>query len=158
MAAKHAQKFYVRVCNKSALLVDDFPVYAGSIYGRYTNANGNAVFWVCDSYALIDGKLPIHIHDGNHWKFCLAEADHPCYKWVKIVIGKLGRIPKVDRENLRKNDYANLMKHDSLHKKGSGSRINTHQINQPLRWREVTEIAHWYGKGNASVVASNIRL
>ena len=39
----------------------------------------------------------------------------------------------------------------------SGSRINTHQINNPLRWNEVTETAHWYGKGNASVVASNIR-
>ena len=35
--------------------------------------------------------------------------------------------------------------------------MNTHQINQPLKWREVTEYAHWQGNGNASVVASNIR-
>lgn len=40
-----------------------------------------------------------------------------------------------------------------LHKKGTGSRINTYQINNPLRWNEVTETAHWYGHGNASVVA-----
>ena len=32
--------------------------------------------------------------------------------------------------------------------KGSGSRIITYQINPPLKWNEVTELAHWEGKGN----------
>lgn len=55
-------------------------------------------------------------------------------------------------------DYENMMCHDRRHKKsGGGSRINTHQINQPLRWNEVTEDAHWYAHGNASVVANNAR-
>jgi len=88
---------------------------------------------------------------------CLVNADHPCYKWVKSVCEKLGYIPKIQRENLSFDDCQSMMKSYALHKKGTGSRINTYQINNPLRWNEVTETAHWYGHGNASVVASNIR-
>ena len=87
----------------------------------------------------------------------LVNADHPIYKWVKSACEKLGYIPTVQRENLSFNDCKNMMKSYALHKKGTGSRINTYQINNPLRWNEITEDAHWYGHGNASVVASNIR-
>ena len=59
-------------------------------------------------------------------------------------------------KNLSCDDCQNMMKSYALHKKGTGSRINTYQINSPLHWNEVTETAHWYGHGNASVVASNI--
>ena len=156
MAIKHVPKFYVRLCTKPVNFPGDFLVYSGSIYGRYTE-DEKPVFWVCDNYTTINGKLPVHIYSGNYWKLYFVEPDHPCYKWVKSSINQLGKIPKIDKENLRHKDYENLMKHDSLHKKGTGCRINTHQINQPLEWREVTEYAHWHGKGNASVVASNIR-
>lgn len=158
MAIKHEPKFYVRLCYRNPVnFPGNFKVYSGSIYGRYSDLNGKPIFWVCDNYAFINGKLPIHIYDGIHWKLCLVDQTHSCYKWVKYAIEKIGKVPKVELENLRHKDYSNLMKANTRHKKGSGSRINTHQINQPLRWNEVTELAHWNGKGNASVVAAGIR-
>ena len=153
---KHAPKFYVRFCTKAVNFPGNFRVYPGSIYGRYTE-NGKPVFWVCDNYIALSGKLTIHVYNGEYWKICPVDPDHPCYKWVKSAINQLGMIPKVDRENLSHDTVEDMMKTYSRHKKGNGSRINTNQINQPLRWNEVTEEAHWYGKGNASVVASNIR-
>lgn len=155
MAIKHEPKFYVRYCTKPFNFPNNFRVYVGSIYGRYTE-NGNTVFWVCDNYTTIDGKLPIHFCNGNRWKSVLVGENHSCYKWVKFAINKIGKVPKIDRENLKHENYAELMKTYSRHKKGSGGRINTHQINQPLHWNEVTELAHWNGKGNASMVANSI--
>lgn len=154
---KHEQKFYVRLCQgKTVNFPDNFIVYPGSIYGRYSE-NNKRIFWVCDSYILENGKLPVHIFNGSYWKLCMVSSNHPCYKYVKFAVESLGKIPKIRKENLSFDDCKDMMKTYSLHKKGNGSRINTHQINQPLRWNEVTEIAHWHGKGNASVVASNIR-
>lgn len=155
---KHEPKFYVRLCKgKSVKFPNDFTVYSGSIYGRFQDIKGKKIFWVCDSYCLEDGKLPIHIFDGTCWKLYSVNAEHPCYKWVKAAIESLGYIPKIQRENITFEDCQNMMKSYALHKKGTGTRINTYQINNPLQWNEVTEDAHWYGKGNASVVASNIR-
>lgn len=155
---KHEPKFYVRLCKgKSVNFPDNFTIYPGSIYGRFTDKQGKRIFWVCNDYRLTNGKLPVNIFDGIRWTLCLVNADHLCYKWVKSVCEKLGYIPKIQRENLSFDDCQNMMKSYALHKKGTGSRINTHQINNPLRWNEVTETAHWYGHGNASVVASNIR-
>lgn len=84
------------------------------------------------------------------------EENHPCYKWVKAAIKELGRVPKI-KESFTQKECKNMMKTYTLPKKGNGSRINTHQINSVLKWNEVTELAHWTGKGNASVMACNIR-
>lgn len=63
-----------------------------------------------------------------------------------------------DKYGMTFSDYENMMRHERKHKKsGGGSRIYTNQINSPLRWKDVTEEAHWYGSGNASVVANNAR-
>ena len=154
---KHPEKFYVRFATKSVIFPENFRVFQGSIYGRFSE-NGKSVFWVCDNYTINHGKLPVHIYSGEYWKLCLVSSDHPCYKWVKYAIQKLGKIPFVSREeNISHKDCENMMRTYTRHKKGNGGRINTYQINQPLRWNEVTEIAHWHGKGNASVVACNIR-
>lgn len=156
--AKHEPKFYVRLCKrKSVIFPNNFTIFPGSVYGRFSDIKGRKFLWVCDSYTLENGKLPVHIFNGNQWKLCMVPAQHPCYKWVKSVIESLGYVPKINREIITIDDCENMMKTYSLHKKGTGSRINTHQINNPLQWKEVTEDAHWYGKGNASVVASNIR-
>lgn len=155
---KHEPKFYIRLCKgKSVNFPCNFTVHPGAIYGRFQDKQGKRVFWVCDDYRLTNGKLPINIFDGTRWTLCLANADHPCYQWVKFACEKLGKIPKIQKETITFDNCKNMMKANCLHKKGTGSRINTHQINNPLRWNEVTEDAHWYGKGNASVVASNIR-
>lgn len=155
---KHEPKFYVRLCKgKSVTFPDNFTIFPGSIYGRFSDVKGRKFLWVCDSYMLENSKLPVHIFNGNQWKLCMVPVEHPCYKWVKSIIETLGYIPKINRETITLDDCENMMKTYSLHKKGTGSRINTHQINNPLQWKEVTEDAHWYGKGNASVVASNIR-
>ena len=156
MAIKHAPKFYVRLCNEHVIYPQNFTVFPGAIYGRFCAKNGN-VLWVCDNYSMIDGKIPVHFFFNEKWKLCFVGENHPCYQWVKSVIEKLGRVPEIRKEKLGREVCESLMKNNSLHKKGTGSRINTHQINQPLRWNEGTEIAHWHGKGNASVVASNIR-
>lgn len=156
----HEPKFYIRLCNgKPTVFPENFKVYSGSIYGRFQDNTGNRIFWVCDSYCFINGKLPIHIYSNKskEWKLCMTSPEHPCYKWVKSAILSLGYVPKVQNNSMSFKDYENLMKTYSTHKKGSGCRINTHQINAPLKWNEITEIAHWYGKGNASVVANNIR-
>ena len=154
---KHVEKQYTRFLQKGnpVIFPDNFRVYPGSIYGRYTDTKGNRIFWVCDQYNLVEGKLPVHIYNG-YWKTLLVSSDHPCYKWVKKVVESLGRIPEVTMENLTFKDCKSMMKSPCLHKKGTGSRLNTYQINAPLKWNEVTEIAHWNGKGNASVVASSI--
>ena len=153
---KHAPKFYVRLCTKQAETVGNFTVYSGSIYGRFSE-NGLPVFWVCDNYTLVRGNLPVHICRNGEWKLMYVSPEHPCFLWVKTALSELGKVPVIDRENLCCSQVASMMNHDRRHKKGTGARINTHQINQPLKWNEVTELAHWHGKGNASVVASNFR-
>ncbi len=158
MAIKHEPKFYVRLrTGKSCEFPEHFCVYPGSTYGRFVDSKGKTTFWVCDTYALKGGKLPIHIYQGLYWKLELVDKTHPCYKWVETTLNNLGRIPKVNRETLSFDELKNMMKHERRHKSGSGSRIYTNQINGPLQWNEVTELAHWNGKGNASVVAANIR-
>lgn len=154
---KHNEKFYVRLCRGTVTnFPDSFRVLPGAIYGRYTNETGKRIFWVCDDFRLINSKLPIHIYCG-YWQDVLVNADHPIYKWVKSACETLGYIPKVDRESLSFSDCLDMMKTYSPHKKGTGSRIHTNQINNPLQWNEVTEEAHWYANGNASVVANNAR-
>lgn len=153
----HAPKFYVRLCQgKSVSFPDNFAIFPGSLYGRYTS-NNKRIFWVCDNYNYINDRLQVHFYNGAYWKIEWISSAHPVYKWVKSALSELGKIPKIDRDKISFDDAKNLMRHDRLHKKGSGSRINNHSINPPLKWNEITEIAHWYGKGNASVVACNIR-
>lgn len=82
-------------------------------------------------------------------------------KWHQIYVDKnyieiINRFYPEKRNKIREN-WEELMRHERHHKKGSGNRICTNQINGPLKWKEVTEIAHWEGKGNASVVAASIR-
>lgn len=154
----HPDKFYVRIdLGKAVTLPGNFKAYPGSVYGRFTK-EGKSVFWVCDNYALIEGKLPIHICINDEWKLVYCAKDESCYQWVKSIIMQLGYVPTVKNANYMSfRTVENMMRHDRLHKKGSGQRICTNQLNPPLRWKEVTEVAHWFGKGNASVVASNIR-
>lgn len=139
---------------ESVIFPDNFKVYPGSIYGRYSE-NGKRIFWVCDNYHFTREAMQIHIFNGKYWKNEIINANHPCYKWVVASLRKLSYIPKVQRETITLEDCHNLMKANTCHKKGSGSRINTNQINNPLRWREVTELGHWAGRP-ASVVANSI--
>lgn len=152
----HAPKFYVRLASHPVNFIDDFTVYQGSIYGRFQDKTGKQIFWVCDCYTFTEDRMQIHIYTGSYWKNIFIDSNHPCYKYVKFALKKLGKVPKVQRETITFTDCQNLMKANAHHKKGSGSRICTNQINNPLRWNEITELAHWYGKGNASVVGNSI--
>lgn len=140
-------KQYVRLARKTVNFPNKFKIYPGSIYGRQDN-----IFWVCDCFKTINGKLPVHIYEAE-WRIMFVDRTCPIYKWVQSAIFQLGYKPEIVTEKI---NYVELMKHDRRHKKGSGSRIYTNQINGPLKWNEVTEAAHWFGHGNASVVASNI--
>lgn len=155
----HEPKQYTRlqIQSKPVVFTDNFTLYPGSIYGRYSE-NGTDVFFVCDNYALIRGCLPVHVYRRNLWRLEMLPQSHYVYREVKNTVLKLGYVPKVTTEFLTETELKNMMSHDRRHKGGSGaSRINNNQINNPLQWNEVTELAHWYGKGNASVVACNIR-
>lgn len=151
-------KFYVRYAQYNSVnLVGGFEVYKGSIYGRYTE-NGNAIFWVCDNFKRTpDGRLPVHVFKGEHWEYALLPKGHLIRKWVNYAILKIGKVPVVINPRVYNARPEDLMKASRKHKKGSGQREHRYQVNNPLQWNEVTEIAHWYGKGNASVVACNIR-
>ena len=155
---KHETKFYVRYAQKQTNLLDTIAP-KGAIYGRYSE-NGNQIFWICDCFKIDrNGNLRVYLYKDSEWSIELADANHPIYKWVKTAVNKLGFIPTVVSVRNAKQynaPTAELMKTYSRHKKGNGSRINNRQINQPLRWNEVTETAHWFGQGNASVIASNI--
>ena len=150
------EKIYVRYAERRTNILD-MTTPKGAIYGRYSE-NGKQIFWFCD-YFKVDknGNLPVYINISGEWSADLVNANHPIYKWVKYAVNWLGFIPVIERKSVYNAKPSDLMRTYSLHKKGNGSRINTHQINQQLRWREVTEVAHWYGKGNASVVANSIK-
>lgn len=153
---KKKEKYFIDFCQNPTVIVGKKPLFKGSIYGRYYK-NHKPYWWMCEDYELIDGHLPILIFKEKRWRRQLVDCTHPCYKWVKKTVEKLGRIPVVDKEPHSFKDVEQLMKTYSLHKKGTGSRINTNQINNPLKWNEVTQEAHWYGHGNASIVANGCR-
>lgn len=123
-----------------------------SEYRRQTGILGR------DDFKRVNDAYSVHILTENKkakWEYESASAK--IQQFITIALRKLGRTPIVDKADLTFDNVRNMMKHSALHKKGSGARINTHQINPPLQWNEVTELAHWEGKGNASVIASNIR-
>ena len=152
--------FYVRYAqNTPVVFPGNFVGKVGCIYGRL-NGKSAPIFWVCDNFFLTNGKLSVHIYTGEVWQTVKVGREHPCYRLVAEAVHKLGFIPQVQAKSavkVRPGETEMLMRHSARHKKGSGSRINSHQINPVLRWNEVTEEAHWFAKGNASVVASNIR-
>lgn len=155
---KHAPKFYVRLATKPVMFPENFVVHTGSFYGRFQNANGEKVFWVCDDFRKVNGAYSVHVLAENQkakWEYICASAK--IQQLITVGLRKLDRTPVVDKADLTFDDVRGMMKHSALHKKGSGSRINTYQINPPLKWNEVTELAHWEGKGNASRFANDIR-
>jgi hypothetical protein len=156
---QHAPKQYTKYAKNPFIFVNDFNVYAGSIYGRCIDGTGTTVYWVCDNYATTNNKLYIHYCTDrrNNWELIRISPAHPCYKLVKTMLQKLDKIPYIDKDNLNEKTITHMMKHYSRKKKSQGTRINTNQINQPLRWNEVTEEAHWACQGNCSVVANAIR-
>lgn len=156
MSKKHAPKFYVRYAQCKANVLD-FVAPKGAIYGRFSDVKGNPVYWVCDYFKTDkNGNLSVYVNVDGEWSIRVARENSEIYKWVKYAVNKLGFIPVVDDKKVWNEKPSELMKTYSRHKKGTGSRINTNQINESLRWNEVTEIAHWYGKGNASVVGNSI--
>lgn len=155
---KHAPKFYVRLATKPVMFPENFVVHTGSFYGRFQNANGEQVFWVCDDFKKVNDAYSVHILTENKkakWEYGSASAK--IQQFITIALRKLGRTPIVDKADLTFDNVRNMMKHSALNKKGSGARINTYQINPPLQWNEVTELAHWEGKGNAGRIANDIR-
>lgn len=154
----HAPKFYVRYAQRKPVNFPlNFQVYPGSIYGRYQDKNGNQVFWICENFRKTSQGYQILFSNGKDgWFSTTTDSNSTIYKYITIAIRKLGFIPTVNKTHERV-DYAQLMRTYSCHKKGTGSRINTRQINNPLQWNEVTEDAHWFGKGNASVIGNNCR-
>lgn len=120
---EHAPKFYVRLRKGTPCkLPEDFTVFPGSVYGRYARSGdkSNYVFWVCDCYQLINGKLPVHIYNNGNWKLELCTPTHPCYKYVQSVLLSLGKVPKVESDYMSFSTVQNLMKHDRKRKCGSG--------------------------------------
>ena len=106
----------------------------------------------------VNDAYSVHILTENKkakWEYGSASAK--IQQFITIALRKLGRTPIVDKADLTFDNVRNMMKHSALHKKGSGARINTYQINPPLQWNEVTELAHWEGKGNAGRIANDIR-
>lgn len=157
MSKKHNPKFYVRYAQCKANVLD-FVAPKGAIYGRFSDSKGNPVYWVCDYFKTDKyGNLSVYVNIDGEWSIRVARENSKIYNWVKYAVNKLGFIPVVDDKKVWNEKPSELMKTYSRHKKGTGSRINTNQINESLRWNEVTEIAHWYGKGNASVIANGIR-
>lgn len=156
MSKKHVAKFYVRYAqNKTNVM--DFVAPKGAIYGRCLDKKGNPVYWVCDYFKTDkNGSLSVYVNMDGEWSIRVARENGKIYNWVKNAINKLGFIPVVDNPKIYNEKPSELMRTYSRHKKGTGSRINTSQINESLRWNEVTEIAHWYGKGNASIVGNSI--
>lgn len=148
------EKFYVRYATKQTTLPQEFPVPKGAIYGRKGKQ-----FWVCDCFKVDkDGSLPVYFYNGNDWIATAASTQSKVYSMIVYAIRKLGFIPTVEYKlkpiyNVKCQD---LMRTYSVHKKGTGSRINTNQINADLKWREVTELGHW-ANIPASVIANSIR-
>lgn len=157
MSKKHAQKFYVRYAQYKTNVLD-LTAPKGAIYGRFSDAKGNPIYWICDFFKTdANGSLSVYVNMDEEWSIRVAKRNSKIYNWVKTAVNKLGFIPVVDNAKVYNEKPSELMKTYSRHKKGTGSRINTNQINNPLRWNEVTVEAHWLGKGNASVVANGIR-
>lgn len=155
---KRATQAYTRLCtSKPGLFPGNFKIYVGALYGRFHDENGNSVFWVCDNYALIKGKIPVHIYDGAEWRLVYVDKANRIYQSIKRAILTIGRVPRVESAVISFADYRQMMKTEPRHKKGTGSRIYTNQINGALKWREVTELAHWEGRGNASMMAEGMR-
>lgn len=154
----HPSKMYVRYAQgKSVSFPGNFEVYPGSVYGRFQDSKGTTVFWICENFQKAAQGYQILFSDGKSgWYQTHAKKGTQIYQWISFAIKKLGFVPTVEKSHERVN-YAQLMRTYSQHKKGTGSRINTRQINNPLQWREVTENAHWTAQGNASVVANNMR-
>ena len=157
MSKKHAPKFYVRYAQHKTNVLD-LTAPKGAIYGRFSDDKGNPVYWICDYFKTDkNGNLSVYVNTNGEWSIHVAAENSKIYNWVKTAVNKLGFIPVVDNAKIYNEKPSELMKTYSRHKKGTGSRINTNQINNPLRWNEVTVEAHWLGKGNASVVANGIR-
>ena len=155
---KHAPKFYVRLATKPVMFPENFLVHTGSFYGRFQNTEGKQVFWVCDDFKKVNGAYSVHVlteDEKAKWDYRTASAK--IQQLITVSLRKLGRTPIVDKADLTFDNVRNMMKHSALHKKGSGARINTYQINPPSQWNEVTELAHWEGKGNAGRIANDIR-
>lgn len=154
----HTPKMYVRFAQKKPVIFPgSFTVFPGSIYGRFQDKNGVTVFWVCENCKNFKSNKGFEVlfSDGKTgWNVTHVKKGTQIHTWILAAIEKLGFAPAVNKESV---DYNALMKAYYLRKKGTGSRINTHQINNPLQWREVTEDAHWAFSGNASVVANAIR-
>ena len=152
----HPAKEYCRINHgENITFPDNFKIFPGYCYGRFSD-NGNTVFFVCTKYILKSRKLPVYVYIDNGWTMRYFSQESYIYKQVKSVIERYGKIPKIQKEFITFKDCESMMQTYTRKKKSSGGRINTHQINTPLKWNEVTEIAHWHGKGNASVVACNI--
>lgn len=121
----------------------------------------NGVVVVCRHVPKRYGNMTLECYDPNH-------IGKP---WVKfpdmqneftVLIWKHRRRERKHQHGYYKCNYNRMMKHDSLHKKGNGSRICDNQINGPLKYKQVTELAYWenlddFHSGNASVVAAGIR-
>lgn len=162
--SKYYQKEYCRLATGSAELDGRF-IKKGCYYGRF-HAENTDQFWIIDNPSEIKtGRIRALLHkrswNSNRWQRVLIGKDHPIWKqvseWAKNHGDKLWIYTgETNKESMSFHDVEMLMKTHIVRKKGTGSRLNTNQINQPLHWNEVTELAHWWGHGNASVVANSI--
>lgn len=129
---------------------------ADSVILRYENG----VIVVCRHVPKRYGNMTLECYDpnrkGKSWiKFAESQNEFTSLIW---------KYHKHERKmhGYYQCNYKSMMKHDTVHKKGSGSRICDNQINGPLKYKQVTELAYWenldnFHSGNASVVAAGIR-
>lgn len=97
--AKHAPKFYVRLAIKPVMFPENFLVHTGSFYGRFQNANGEQIFWVCDDFRKVNGTYSVHILTENKkakWEYRTASAK--IQQLITIALRKLGRTPVIERQ------------------------------------------------------------
>lgn len=181
--AKHAPKVWakfardeVSFCGKTAP--------KNSVYGRYwDNTENTYVFFIFEAdkkYFFEYNVYPIAISkttwnggknntkdsDNVIWHYQLYSKNMPVSNLIKQAYYEAGfrkyeNIPSVAKlKSCYKARYETMMKSAIRKHKGGGGGGRRYDfiddINDCLRWNEVTVYAHWAFSGNASVVASSI--
>jgi hypothetical protein len=141
----------------SIIVIDDY----------YSSFGESSDIYVCT-------KLP-HNYNGNNPTLTLWTYNEFTGFWERDIFqNKVTRMiwsayvktgkRKINTDNFITDEQAvDMMKcKNTVHKSGSGTRINNNTINNPVQYKQVTSYAYWANlydvkSGNASVVASNIR-
>lgn len=108
--------------------------------------------FVCSDFSGNKPSLPVLKYDKKFgtWEKAWVNKGSAKKLWTSYI--KAG-MPDID--NLRHEDYANMMKHSRRHKRGTGSKDRPYTITDQLVHRGFTDESHWAGMVG-SMVAYNI--